>query len=94
MRIQIDLDGTPVEFHRNWFTGWTKIRVSGAVHTLQDPMDPSTHFSLKLIRRWQCEVHAHVLTIEKERPRFLAGFRPQTYRILVDGKVVAERRGY
>jgi hypothetical protein len=94
MRITIDIDGQPVEFQRNWFTGSTTLRVAGAEQQLQDPLDPSTHFALRLTQRWQCRVASHAVVIEKQRPRMFAGFRPQTYRILVDGKLVAEQTGY
>jgi len=94
MRIAIEVGGQPVEFQRNWFTGATSLRVAGARQQLQDPLDPSTHFALSLVQRWQCRVAEHAVVIEKQRPRLFAGFRPQTFRILVDGQVVAERSGY
>ena len=94
MRITIDLDGAPLEFTRNSFTGSTKLRFAGIERRLQDPLDPATHFSLELVQRWECRIAQHVVVIEKQRPRLLAGFRPQTYRVLVDGKLVAEQRGF
>jgi hypothetical protein len=94
MRITIDLEGKPVEFTRNWFTGSTKLRFAGAEHPLQDPLDPATHFSWALVQRWECRLAQHVVVIEKQRPRLFAGFRPQTFRVLVDGKLVAEQRGF
>jgi hypothetical protein len=94
MQITVDVAGTPVEFTRNWFTGAVRLRVGGASHTLQSSLDPGTHFSFELIQRWHCQVASHAVTIEKQRPRLFAGFRPQTFRILVDGRLVAEQRGY
>jgi len=94
MRITIEVAGESVEFYRNWFTGSAKLRVAGAERALQDPLDPSTHFSWNLTRRLRCEVASHMVVIEKQRPVLFAGFRPQTFRILVDGKLVAEQRGY
>jgi hypothetical protein len=38
-------------------------------------------------------VEDHAVIIEKERPLLLAGLRPQTYRVFVDGKLVLERSG-
>jgi hypothetical protein len=94
MRITIDLEGTPVEFSRNSFTGAAKLRVAGVDQPLQNPLNPTTHFSLSLVQRWQCQVNSHVVIVEKQRPRLFAGFRPQTFRILVDDKLVIERHGY
>ena len=94
MQITIDIAGQSFEFRRNWFTGAASLRVGGAEQTLQSALDPGTHFSLGLIQRWQCQIASHVVIVEKERPRLFAGFRPQTFRILVDGKRVAEQRGY
>jgi hypothetical protein len=34
------------------------------------------------------------VVIEKDRPSLLAGVRPQTYRIFVDGKLVQEQNGF
>jgi hypothetical protein len=94
MRITVDVNGRLFEFERNWFTGTANFWVAGAKQPLASPLDAGTHFSLELIRRWQCQVASHHVVIEKHRPRWFAGFRPQTFRILVDGALVAERRGY
>lgn len=94
MRITVDVNGRLFEFERNWFTGTANFWVAGTKQELASPLDPSTHFSSELIRRWHCRVATHDVVIEKQRPHFLAGFRPQTFRILVDGALVAEKRGY
>jgi hypothetical protein len=94
MQITIDLDGQPLVFRRSWFTGTASLQVGGVEHKIQSALDPGTHFSFDLVQRWQCQVASHAVVIEKERPRMFAGFRPQTFRILIDGKLVAEQHGY
>jgi len=49
---------------------------------------------MKLKRQWHFSVDGHAVIIEKERPLLLAGLRPQTYRVFVDGKFVLERNGF
>jgi hypothetical protein len=47
--------------------------------------------SLKLTKRYEFTVgqlEQHQIAIEKKRKLFLAGFRPQQYRIFVDGNLV------
>ena len=60
---------------------------------LQSSLNPFTHYSMKLKRQWHFSVEDHAVIIEKERPLLLAGLRPQTYRVFVDGKLVLERSG-
>jgi hypothetical protein len=61
---------------------------------LQSPWNPLTHFSLDTTRRWQCSVKGHDIVIEKDRPLLFAGFRPQTYRLFIDGKLVQQQSGF
>jgi hypothetical protein len=45
---------------------------------------------------WTFEVghdEKHVVRIEKERPQMLAAFRPHTYRVSIDDKIVKEYVG-
>ena len=94
MLIQFDVDGEPLEFYRSWFTGRAELRVRGEVVPLQDALDPTTHFSLTLTRTWKHRLGEHEIVIEKLRPLVLAGFRPHEYRVIVDGTVLAQQRGY
>jgi hypothetical protein len=94
MRIKFDVAGIPVEFHRSWLTGRAMLRIDNSVVSLQNPFDPTTHISLSLTRVWQHQVQGHEVIIEKVRPLLFAGFRPHTYRVLVDGRIVAEQRGF
>jgi hypothetical protein len=94
MKLTFDVDGTAVEFARNCFTGRSTLTANGERTVLQSPLNPFTHFSMQPRQRWQCTVNGKAIVIEKQRPVLLAGFRPQTYRIFVDGNLVVERTGF
>jgi hypothetical protein len=94
MRIQFEVDGEPVEFHRSWFTGRAELRLRGEVVPLQCALDPTTHFSLTLTQIWKHWIGEHEVVIEKVRPLVLAGFRAHAYQVVVDGVVVAQETGY
>jgi hypothetical protein len=54
-------------------------------------VDQIRMFSVQLVKRYELTVGAqerHHVVIEKERKLFFAGFRPQTYRVLIDGQLV------
>jgi hypothetical protein len=94
MRIEFILDGMAAEFRRNWFTGRATLDFNGQTELLQAPLDPGTHVNFSLTRTWHRTVGVHDVVVEKLRPMLFAGFRPHAYRVIVDGHVVAERRGY
>jgi len=94
MRIEIEIAGATVVFTRSWFTGATKLVARQTEVTLQSPTEVSTHFNVDLLRVWEGKVFGHDVVIEKRRPKLFAGFRPQHFRVLVDGALVAERSGY
>ena len=94
MEVTFEVDGAPIKFSRNWFTGRCTLTTGTGDEILQSPLDPFTHFSVKLTRRWQCSVEGHDVVIDKVRPLLLAGVRPQTYRIFIDGKLVKEQNGF
>lgn len=50
--------------------------------------------SLNLVKRYELPVGVHHVVIEKERKLWFAGFRPQKYRVFVDGMLVIAREGY
>jgi hypothetical protein len=92
--IRFDVAGEPVEFHRNWFSGHAELRMRGDVVLTRSAWDPATQFSLSLRKVMKYRLNGHEVTIEQVRPLFMAGVRPHDYRVLVDGAVVAEKRGY
>ena len=94
MQIEFTLDGAVAEFRRNWFTGRAELRIDGKADLLQNPLDLGTHIQLSLTRTWRRQCKGYEVTIEAVRPLLLSGFRPQKYRVLIDGSVVAEKHGY
>ena len=94
MEIVFKVGDSMATFSRDWMTGKATLAVDGEVRQLQSPLNPMTHFGLQLTRSWVADVHQHKVVIEKSRPRIFAGFRPQAYRIFVEGNVVAEKTGY
>jgi hypothetical protein len=94
VKLEFEIDGTTIEFAWNQFTGRCTLNTGAGEDVLNSPLDPFAHFSTKLTRRWQCSIKGHEVLIEKTRPLLLAGFRPQTYRVFVDGKLVREQRGF
>jgi len=94
VELTFEVDGTPIKFSRNWFTGRCTLNTGTEDEVLQLPWNPFTHFSLKLSRRWRRSVKGHDVVIEKDRASLAAGVRPQTYRIFIDGKLVQEQRGF
>jgi hypothetical protein len=52
--------------------------------------------SLKLTKRYEFTVgttEQHQIAIEKKRKLFLAGVRPQQYRVFIDGQLVQTYEG-
>jgi hypothetical protein len=63
----------------------------------QTILSPSNYVRFSLARRYEFIVgtsEPHAVVFEKERPLLVAGFRPHTYRVFVDGTLVFQRRGY
>jgi hypothetical protein len=90
MTISHTIDGKHVVYTRNWFTGRASLTIDGLRVTLQSPWNPDTHASATLIRQCVYFVGDRALLIEKIRPLFFAGFRPHTYRLYLDGQLLAE----
>ena len=94
MKLQFEVDGDTIEFSRNSFTGRCTLNTGTEDKVLDSPWSPFTHFSFRLKKQWQCSIKEHEIIIEKKRPLLFAGFRPQTYRIFVDGEPVQVRHGF
>lgn len=94
MRIRFEVAGTPCEYHRNPFLGGARLRVGPEVMALQGAIDPRTQIGFTLSRAWERSFDGHTIRIEKDRPLLLAGLRPQRYRVLVDGQLVADESGF
>ena len=92
-----DKEKSKIEFSRNCFTGAMLALVDGQRVARQSPFSLHTHFSLTTKQRYEFSVgktETHKVVLEKERPWLVAGFRPQTYRVFVDGQLVHEQSGY
>ena len=94
MKLAFKVGEEQLEFERNWFTGRVDVRRAGRSVTIDSPYDPRAHFSVSLKRQWRFEMDGHSVVIEKTRAIWFAGFRPQSYRVLVDGTEVLATRGY
>ncbi|HTV08913.1 MAG TPA: hypothetical protein VMD97_07705 [Candidatus Aquilonibacter sp.] len=94
MQLRFSVGDRQVTFSRSWLTGRATLSAPGEDIALQNPWNPTTHFSFKLLKVWHADLFGHKIVIEKLRPQFLAGFRSQTYRVHVDGQLVAEETGY
>lgn len=80
-----------VDFSFDQFVGNLEIRVDG-----QPLVKDFRMLSLKLTKRYEFTVGAqeqHHIAIEKKRKLFLAGLRPQQYRVWVDGQLVQTHEG-
>jgi hypothetical protein len=77
-----------VEVHWGQIWGDAEIRVDG-----HQALRSWRMFELRRTRRYRIDVgraEVHSVTVEKERPLALAGFRRQTFRAFVDGVLVGE----
>ena len=80
-----------VDFSFDQFIGNLEIRVDG-----QPLVKDFRMLSLKLTKRYEFEVgtrERHQIVIEKKRKLFLAGLRPQQYRVFIDGQLVQTYEG-
>jgi len=80
-----------VDFSFDQFAGNLEIRVDG-----QPLVKDFQMLSLRLTKRYEFTVGSqeiHQIVIEKKRKLFLAGFRPQRYRIFIDGQLAQTYQG-
>jgi hypothetical protein len=80
-----------IDFSFDQVIGNLEIRVDG-----EQLVKDFRMLSLKLTKRYEFTVgkqEQHQIAIEKERKLFLAGFRPQQYRVFIDGQLVQTHEG-
>jgi hypothetical protein len=106
MRFTVDIPGqepSQIEVSRNWLTGSFRILADGKVIAERSPWTLFTHFTRPLcklpmrIYRYEFPVgraKQHHVVVEHTLPLFLAGLRPQTFRVFVDGRLIHEQTGY
>ena len=93
MQIDFALDGHPASFHWDTVTGRADLTLDEKTLTLQNPTHIRAHFSLSARRSWRRAVNGHEIEIVKERPLLFAGFRPNRFKIFVDGMEVVSSIG-
>jgi len=82
---------------RDSFTGDFYYLENGEKHQIKSPLDPTTHFSFKLKKTYEFEVgtsEKYKIVIEHIRPIAFAGFRPQTFKIYANGKLLETYKGH
>ena len=80
-----------IDFSFDQMIGNLEIRVDG-----QPLVKDFRMFSLKLTKRYEFTVGSqeqHHIVIEHKRKLFLAGVRPQQYRVFIDGHLVQTYEG-
>ena len=80
-----------IDFSFDQFIGNLEIKVDG-----QTALKDFRIFSLKLTKPYELTVgvnEKHNVMIEKKRKLFLAGVRPQQYRVFIDGQLVQTYEG-
>lgn len=80
-----------VDFIFDQFVGNLEIKVDGQI-----AVKDLRFASLKLTKRYELVVgvnEKHHVAIEKRRKLFLAGMRPQQYRVFIDGQLVQTYEG-
>ena len=86
-----------ITFSRNWLTGSMSFKSDGRELFSQNALNPTTHVSVTLVHSHTVAVgisEHHVIRIERERPLLMAGFRPHSYRVFIDDRLIQARRGY
>jgi hypothetical protein len=93
-RFELDIAGFPAVFIRNWYTGRAVLAVDGRVIEVRPWIPVSSPFVLvgPQHESWQGMLGDRRLQVEYERRVLFSEFRRTTYRVLVDGSVVWERR--
>ena len=80
-----------IDFSFDQVIGNLEIRVDG-----EQLVKDFRMLSVKLTKRYEFTVgkeEQHQIAIEKKRKLFLAGFRPQQYRVFIDGQLVQTHEG-
>lgn len=91
--ISFRISGQTAHFRRNGFTGKAELLYDDGRILLQSVWRVTTHIRLNTERTWTACLGGHDIEIVMVRPQALAFALPKEFTILVDGEVVAERRG-
>jgi hypothetical protein len=78
VKITFNVGENPAQFHRDPFFGLANLVIALAWQR----------------RRWTVSHGGHTVEIDKVRPRWFGGLRPNSYTVKVDGAEVATSRGF
>lgn len=94
MKITFNVGESLAQFHRDPFFGSASLVIDGKKTTLASLSQLGTYYSYKTTKVWTVSHGEHTVEIEKVRPQWIGGLRPNTYTIKVDGAEVATSRGF
>lgn len=94
MKISFNVGESPAQFHRDPFFGLANLVIDGQKTTLESPSQLGTHYSRATTKVWTVSHGRHTVEIDKVRPQWFGGLRPNMYIIKVDGAEVATSRGF
>jgi hypothetical protein len=94
MKITFNVGESSAQFHRDPFFGLANLVIDGKKTTLASLWQLGTQYDLRTTKVWTVSHGEHTVEIEKVRPQWLGGLRPNTYTIKVDGAEVATSRGF
>ncbi|MBV9514934.1 MAG: hypothetical protein JO280_12980 [Mycobacteriaceae bacterium] len=94
MKITFNVGESSAQFHRDPFFGVANLVIDGQKSTLASLSQLGTSYDLRTTKVWTVSHGQHTVEIEKVRPQWVGGLRPNTYTIKVDGAVVATSRGF
>jgi hypothetical protein len=86
VKITFNVGESPAQFHRDPFFG--QKTALGSLSQLE------THYSLATTKVWTVSHGGHTVEIDKVRPRWFGGLRPNSYTLKVDGAEVATSPGF
>nr|AAK28581.1 hypothetical protein [uncultured bacterium] len=86
MELDFSIGSVSAKLVRGWFLGGMKLVTPSESVWLQHPLRLSTHFSLRLDRSWQRNISGHQVRVETTSPLIVAGARPRSFRVFVDGE--------
>jgi hypothetical protein len=92
--VQIGSKPSRLDFYRSPWFGAMRILLDGHLIAERSSLSYSTHWNFQLLKRYEFRADIHDVVVEHQRPLLFAGFRPQTFRVLVDGTVVHQEHGY
>lgn len=94
MKTRIEVNGHEIEFSRNWFTGSFNYRLDGQRKSLNNILNPLTHFSLKYTQTYAFTFENSATGVGKTKPPILGAICPNKYRFHIDDKFVKEVDSY